>query len=110
MSIMRQHLLRSPAETLKVSVPSLLYAVQNNLLFISLSNLSGAVYQVTYQLKILTTAILSVIMLGKSLGSTKWCSLFLLTAGVTLIQYPRSSGKEDEQDESAAPSEGNAFI
>lgn len=39
--------------------------VQNNLLFISLSNLSGAVYQVTYQLKILTTAVLSVVILGK---------------------------------------------
>lgn len=39
--------------------------MQNNLLFISLSNLSGAVYQVTYQLKILTTAVLSVVILGK---------------------------------------------
>lgn len=42
--------------------------VQNNLLFIALSNLSGAVYQVTYQLKILTTAVLSVIILGKAIG------------------------------------------
>ncbi|CAE7941732.1 Slc35a3 [Symbiodinium sp. KB8] len=57
---------RSGIELLKVSVPSLLYTVQNNLLFISLSNLSGAVYQVTYQLKILTTAVLSVIVLGKA--------------------------------------------
>merc|ERR1712100_305443 len=85
----QQHLFRTPAETLKVTVPSLLYTVQNNLLFVSLSNLSGAVYQVTYQLKILTTAILSVIILGKALGATKWSSLLMLTAGVSLIQFPR---------------------
>merc|ERR1712190_145793 len=71
---------------------SLLYTVQSNLLFVSLSNLSGAVYQVTYQLKILTTAVLSVLILGKSLGPTKWCGLLLLTLGVALIQLPRGSG------------------
>lgn len=80
---------RSSSELLKVCVPSLLYTVQNNLLFISLSNLSGAVYQVTYQLKILTTAVLSVIILNKALGATKWFSLVLLTIGVALIQMPR---------------------
>eukprot|EP00427_Karlodinium_veneficum_P059770 CAMPEP_0169385076 /NCGR_PEP_ID=MMETSP1017-20121227/43861_1 /TAXON_ID=342587 /ORGANISM="Karlodinium micrum, Strain CCMP2283" /LENGTH=236 /DNA_ID=CAMNT_0009485863 /DNA_START=209 /DNA_END=916 /DNA_ORIENTATION=+ len=82
----KEHLTKSFAETIKVIVPGALYTLQNNLLFISLSNLSGAVYQVTYQLKILTTAVLSVIILGKTLGQTKWCSLFMLFAGVALIQ------------------------
>eukprot|EP00448_Togula_jolla_P025549 CAMPEP_0170650526 /NCGR_PEP_ID=MMETSP0224-20130122/45847_1 /TAXON_ID=285029 /ORGANISM="Togula jolla, Strain CCCM 725" /LENGTH=257 /DNA_ID=CAMNT_0010982189 /DNA_START=357 /DNA_END=1131 /DNA_ORIENTATION=+ len=68
-TVVHQHLTGDCFETLKVTVPSLLYTVQNNLLFISLSNLSGAVYQVTYQLKILTTAILSVLILGKELGA-----------------------------------------
>lgn len=88
---------RSGVELLKVSVPSLLYTVQNNLLFISLSNLSGAVYQVTYQLKILTTAVLSMLILNKALGSTKWCALLILTTGVALIQLPRGEAKEDVQ-------------
>eukprot|EP00437_Effrenium_voratum_P034990 CAMPEP_0181487050 /NCGR_PEP_ID=MMETSP1110-20121109/47590_1 /TAXON_ID=174948 /ORGANISM="Symbiodinium sp., Strain CCMP421" /LENGTH=340 /DNA_ID=CAMNT_0023613487 /DNA_START=20 /DNA_END=1042 /DNA_ORIENTATION=- len=94
---------RSGVELLKVSVPSLLYTVQNNLLFISLSNLSGAVYQVTYQLKILTTAVLSVIILGKALGTTKWCSLLILTSGVALIQMPRG-------DVQATPKQGNTMV
>lgn len=85
----KQHFTRNPSETLKVCVPGLLYTLQNNLLFIALSNLSGAVYQVTYQLKILTTAILSVLILGKSLGAVKWSALAMLTAGVTFIQLPR---------------------
>jgi UDP-sugar transporter A1/2/3 len=100
-----QHLTRNPAEVLKVTVPSLLYTVQNNLLFISLSNLSGAVYQVTYQLKILTTAVLSVIILGKALGPTKWSALLMLTSGVSLIQFPRG-----ENAGSAQPENGNAAV
>jgi len=103
------YLMKNPAETLKVCVPGVLYTVQNNLLFIALSNLSGAVYQVTYQLKILTTAILSVIILGKSLGGVKWAALLLLTCGVTLIQMPRGAGGEEAT--TTTPSETtNAFI
>lgn len=89
--LVQQQFTRTPGEMAKVSIPSLLYTVQNNLLFISLSNLSGAVYQVTYQLKILTTALLSVLILGKSLGTTKWCALVTLTVGVALIQLPHGS-------------------
>merc|ERR1712194_262788 len=104
----RQYLTRSPAEALKISVPSLLYTVQNNLLFVSLTNLSGAVYQVTYQLKILTTAVLSVVILGKALGATKWCSLCMLFAGVSLIQYPR--GESADSSHSTQPANGNTTV
>merc|ERR1719198_1643965 len=103
--LVRRQFVEQPIEVLKVSVPGLLYTVQNNLLFISLSNLSGAVYQVTYQLKILTTAVLSVIILGKALGPTKWSSLLMLTAGVSLIQLPRG-----ESASSAQPENGNAAV
>ncbi|QOY43176.1 Nucleotide-sugar transporter [Cryptosporidium parvum] len=74
-----------------VGVPGLLYVVQNNLLFIALSNLSGAVYHVTYQLKILATAILSVIILNKQLSKIRWLSLLLLTIGAVLVQTGKSS-------------------
>lgn len=112
-----RHLTRDPFELLKVTVPSLLYTIQNNLLFVSLSNLSGAVYQVTYQLKILTTAVLSYVILGKQLGLTKWVALLLLTSGVSLIQLPRGGGGDGSQsgDDSSIPTttqapHGNAVI
>lgn len=44
--------------------------------------------QVTYQLKILTTALFSVSMLAKQLGFYQWLSLLFLMAGVTLVQVP----------------------
>ena len=42
--------------------------------------------QVTYQLKILTTALFSVVLLGKKLNRIKWLSLVILMFGVTLVQ------------------------
>ncbi|KRZ69286.1 UDP-N-acetylglucosamine transporter [Trichinella papuae] len=78
-------------EMLKMLVPALLYIVQNNLLFLALSNLDAATYQITYQSKILTTAILSVLMLGKRLDLLKWLSLFALMCGVAIIQIPANS-------------------
>ena len=42
-----EHVLQSPRELLKLSVPSVVYAIQNNMAFIALSNLDAAVYQVT---------------------------------------------------------------
>lgn len=105
LKLVQQHMTRDVKELLKVSVPSLLYTLQNNLLFVALSNLSGAVYQVTYQLKILTTAVLSVLILGKTLGATKWAALLTLTGGVSLIQFPRGNSSSGAQ-----PAEGNSFV
>ena len=56
-----------PYDTSKLAIPSGLYAIQNNLLFIALSYLNAATYQVTYQLKILTTALFAVLILGKKI-------------------------------------------
>lgn len=41
-----EHVFCSPKELLKLSVPSVVYAVQNNMAFLALSNLDAAVYQV----------------------------------------------------------------
>ena len=47
--------------------------------------------QVTYQLKILTTALFSVIMLSKKLSGVQWGSLVILFVGVALVQLQSSS-------------------
>eukprot|EP01126_Amoeba_proteus_P045393 TRINITY_DN5078_c0_g1_i2.p1 TRINITY_DN5078_c0_g1~~TRINITY_DN5078_c0_g1_i2.p1 ORF type:complete len:229 (+),score=25.61 TRINITY_DN5078_c0_g1_i2:399-1085(+) len=71
---------------MKVSVPSVLYAIQNNLLFYALTHLQAPHYQVTYQLKVFTTALFSILLLGTRLSVIKWVGLILLFFGVCLIQ------------------------
>jgi hypothetical protein len=60
---LNEHVINSPMEMLKLCVPSLLYTIQNNLLYMALTNLDAATYQVCYQLKILTTAVFSALLL-----------------------------------------------
>ena len=43
--------------------------------------------KVSYQLKILTTALMSVLLLNKELDFHKWASLFILFIGVSLSQF-----------------------
>ena len=49
----------------------------------------------TIQLKILTTALFSVLLLGKKLSPVQWGSLVLLFAGVALVQVNYSSTPHD---------------
>lgn len=93
-SMCLDQIIKQPIDTLKVGVPALIYTIQNNLLYVAVGNLDAATFMVTYQLKILTTALFSVTMLRKPLSWTQWFSLVLLFAGVSLVQL-------DEQSKSA---------
>lgn len=73
-----------------MTVPAALYSVQNRLLYVALSNLSAAVFQTTYQLKLVTTALFSCWFLDStpsaSLSTSKLVSLALLTVGIAVVQ------------------------
>ena len=96
----------SQVEGLKMAVPALLYVVQNNLLFFAVSRLEPAVFQITYQLKIATTALFSVIMLKRTLTRAQWAGVGLLLPGVCLVQLSRLSSAEN--DDIVVPSLVNA--
>lgn len=88
LSQLRAEIIDRPVETMKLGIPACLYTMQNNLLYLAVSNLDAATYQVTYQLKLLTTAFFSVTMLGHRLSAMKWLSLLVLMLGVVLVQLP----------------------
>ena len=88
-------------ETARLSVPALCYTLQNNLIFLALSNPSAASCQVLYQTKTITTALFSVVLLGKRFGWRQWL-FFLLAFGVVLVQ------SQDAKSEQAP--EGNRLL
>lgn len=55
--------------------------------------------QVTYQLKILTTAMFAVFILHKQLLKTQWLSLFTLVMGVVLVQLAQSDGSGHDSNQ-----------
>ena len=46
--VIHTHILSKPMDTLKVAVPAFLYTIQNNLLYLALSHLDAATYQVRW--------------------------------------------------------------
>lgn len=79
-------------DALKLLVPSGLYVLQNNLQYIASSNLPAAVLQVLQQMKIITTAILSEAILGKTHSLAQRLSVFALAGGVALVQQSTVTG------------------
>lgn len=73
-------------------LPSLMYTTQNNLRFYALHNLSSSTYQVLSQLKILTTALFSILVLGRVIHRIQWVSLVLLMCGMLLVKI---TGQDD---------------
>ena len=72
----------------KLAIPASLYVLQNSLQYIAISNLDSATFQVTYQFKILPTALFSVLLLKRTLAPKQWLALLLLMVGVAIVQIP----------------------
>jgi UDP-sugar transporter A1/2/3 len=77
----------------KMGVLALIYGAMNILSFVALRNISAGIFTVFAQLKILTTATCSRLMLQQHYSMTKWRALFSLMMGVLLFSetaLPRS--------------------
>ena len=72
---LRDKVLSDRVKLLQLSVPSLLYVVQNNLLYVAIGNLTPAVFQVTYQLKLILSAGLTVVAFDRKLLRRQWAPM-----------------------------------
>jgi solute carrier family 35 (UDP-sugar transporter), member A1/2/3 len=78
-------------ETLQFAVPAICYTLQNNLWYYALTHLDPVTAAVTSQMKVITTAIASVLMLGRRLARIQWVAIVALTAGMVVIQLKVST-------------------
>ncbi|PHH82331.1 hypothetical protein CDD82_6305 [Ophiocordyceps australis] len=83
------------ADAWLLAFPAAFYTLQNLLQFVAVENLDPVHFQVLYQVKILTTAIFSVILLRRHLGLQRWVSLVVLTLGVSIVSLPSSERSVD---------------
>lgn len=71
------------ADCLKLCLPALLYAIQNNLQYVIEE---APLFLVLYQSKIITTAIFYSTMLTRRLGAKEWLSIVALAIGVSMVE------------------------
>jgi len=83
---------------LLTSIPAFLYLIQNNMQYVAVTHLSAPVYAVLYQTKILSTGILSVVVLGKTLSRFQWMALGALTVGVAFVSLSQNRGSSSGKD------------
>eukprot|EP01065_Artemidia_motanka_P022966 TRINITY_DN2724_c0_g2_i1.p1 TRINITY_DN2724_c0_g2~~TRINITY_DN2724_c0_g2_i1.p1 ORF type:complete len:429 (+),score=134.05 TRINITY_DN2724_c0_g2_i1:76-1362(+) len=102
---------KEPLNNIPVLVPAGMYTLQNNLQYVAASNLDPAVFQVLYQMKLVTTALLYVVFMRKSLSPLQWLAVVLLTVGIILVQLAAGGpGARQRQSESMAVGCGAVFI
>ncbi|XP_048586800.1 UDP-N-acetylglucosamine transporter [Nematostella vectensis] len=90
---------------LKLSIPSLLYTMQNNLLYLAMTHLDAATFQITNQLKIMTTALFSILLLNKSISRKRWFYLLMLMIGVAVVEielHRKIAAKMNKKEADAA--------
>jgi drug/metabolite transporter (DMT)-like permease len=65
----------------KMAVPAVIYLIMNILGFVALAHIDAATFSIVAQLKVFSTAMFSVTVLGRSLPWRKWRALTTLTLG-----------------------------
>jgi solute carrier family 35 (UDP-sugar transporter), member A1/2/3 len=74
-----------PIDTLKMSIPAILFLVHNGLLYEAMERLPVSIFQFTYQAKLILSAILSVIMLNHNYSIQQWLCLTTMSLGAALL-------------------------
>eukprot|EP00558_Chaetoceros_sp_UNC1202_P002977 CAMPEP_0197234280 /NCGR_PEP_ID=MMETSP1429-20130617/2060_1 /TAXON_ID=49237 /ORGANISM="Chaetoceros sp., Strain UNC1202" /LENGTH=387 /DNA_ID=CAMNT_0042692645 /DNA_START=83 /DNA_END=1246 /DNA_ORIENTATION=+ len=82
------HLIKLCTSAQKMFILSIIYGIMNILSYVALRNVSAGIFTICAQLKILTTATFSTLMLNRKYSWTKWRALLTLIIGVLLFSEP----------------------
>eukprot|EP01060_Flectonema_neradi_P010585 TRINITY_DN1767_c0_g1_i2.p1 TRINITY_DN1767_c0_g1~~TRINITY_DN1767_c0_g1_i2.p1 ORF type:complete len:391 (+),score=82.17 TRINITY_DN1767_c0_g1_i2:36-1208(+) len=108
-------ILSSFSQNLMILIPSGLYTLQNNLQYFAASHLDPPTYQVLSQMKLITTALLSTVILNKKLSVLQWTAIVLLGIGIALVQTSQgkglmSSSEDGSLSDAAAEASGSRMF
>lgn len=81
----------APKKFASFSLPALCYFVSNNCMFYIIKELGPTTFQLTNNLKVLTTGVLMRVFLGRKLTWIRWKALLLLVIGSTVTQLRTDS-------------------
>ena len=85
--------LRQTPKQMRLALPCVLYAIQNNLLFVAIKNLPTTLYVVCSQGKIVTSAFFSAYILKTKITRSRGIAFLLLTFGMIMVQMPSGSSQ-----------------
>ena len=97
-SAARDALREVPSSALSLAIPSVLYVIQNNLLFEGVRLLSPTAHMVCSQSKILTSAFCSVLLLGTRITRKQHVALLVLVCGMIMVQSEEGRGQNASSD------------
>ena len=69
------------SDFLQYAVPGFVFFAQNNLSFLALQHMNSSAFQLLMNTRIVSVAILAVVMLGKRMHALEWTSIVLLMVG-----------------------------
>ena len=98
---------KRPQENLKPAIPALLYLLQNILIYFAVSRVSPPLMKVLLQGKLVTTAIVSYILLGRKYRVQQYFCLFFLTVGVAIVVAEEGSFHDRD---TTLPGEGSSLL
>jgi uncharacterized membrane protein len=81
------------SDFLQYAVPGFVFFAQNNLSFLALQHMNSSAFQLLMNTRIVSVAILAVIMLNKRMHALEWTSIVLLMVGA--MQYQLSGCGDD---------------
>lgn len=92
--MLKEQVILKPRDTLKVCIPTMVYVFQNNILYVGASHLNATAFMITLQLKLVSAAIFSIILLKRRLNVLHWTALITLFVGVCIVQMNGAKHKK----------------